>query len=79
MKINYDKIADAAYFKIRDGKIDKSVRVNDYVIVDVDSEGGVIGIEMLDYSARQQDPKKLEESVKNGIPVEIVTGTPLAA
>jgi uncharacterized protein YuzE len=79
MKINYDKTADAAYFSLRKGKIHKSVRVSDHVIVDIDKKGAAIGIEMLDYSVHQQDLKKLEESVRDGIPVEIISGTPLAA
>lgn len=75
MKINYDKIADAIYFFVKTGKVFKTISVNEYLNVDVDKNGETIGIELLEASSKQGSD--LEKSIKNGIPVEIIAGTPV--
>lgn len=65
MKIEYDKIADAIYICLKKAKVYKTIKMKDRLIVDVDSRGNVIGIEVLDASV--QLPKK---SIK-GLNVEI--------
>ncbi|MFA5744998.1 MAG: DUF2283 domain-containing protein [Candidatus Paceibacterota bacterium] len=78
MKITYDKIADAAYMTLRKGKVAKTVEMSNDVIVDLDKKGNLLGIEML--SASNQFPKKgLAKSVISGIPIEIISRTPVAA
>lgn len=79
MKINYDKIADAMYFKVKQGKISISKKVSDTLILDLNKKGDVIGIEMLNYSSSKEDLKNLEQSVINGVPIEITNGTPVLA
>ncbi len=79
MKINYDKIADAVYLKIRNGKIDKSKKVNDNIILDLNKKGDVVGIEMLEYSSSKESLENLEKDIKNGVPINIVSATPVNA
>jgi uncharacterized protein YuzE len=79
MKINYDKIADAIYFKISDGKMNKTIKMDDRLVADVDSDGKIVGIEMLDVSNQLGDVSSLEKNVLEGIPLQIISGTPLTA
>jgi len=76
MKINYDKIADAIYFTISAGKVEKSVRVNDRLVVDMSKDGNVIGIELLDASSKQGE--ELEKNIRQGVPINVVSSTPVA-
>jgi len=78
MKINYDKIADAIYINLRKGKISHSIEVNDRMVVDVDKDENIIGVEILDFSSKE-GKKSLERSVEYGVPVEIVSRTPILA
>ena len=81
MKVNYDKIADAMYIRLREGKIKGTVKVNDRLMVDVDAKGNTVGIELLDASMQLSDKgvRWLEQDVAEGIPVEIIARTPVAA
>ncbi len=71
MKIDYDKVADAIYFTIKDGKVSKTLKVKDRLFVDVSSKGDVLGIELLDASSIQS--KELEKNIRNGIPVNLIS------
>jgi uncharacterized protein YuzE len=77
MKINYDKAADAIYFVIKKAKIAKTFPVNECVNIDLDKNGEAVGIELLNASSKQGI--ELEKSIKNGIPVEVIAGTPVVA
>ena len=77
MKINYDKVADAIYFTIRKGVVAKTISVNEYLKADLDKNGETIGIEILDASSEQG--AELEKNIRNGVPVEIVSSTPVTA
>jgi len=48
MKIKYDKKVDALYFTLAKGKYSDSVKVSENVMVDKDSKGNILGIEVLD-------------------------------
>ena len=48
MKIIFDKKADAAYIELREGKFAKNKKIDDLTIADLDLEGNVLGIELLD-------------------------------
>ncbi|MEK6888618.1 MAG: DUF2283 domain-containing protein [Nanoarchaeota archaeon] len=53
MKTEFDKEADAAYiyFKdIADGEVVETVSLNESVSIDLDKDGKVLGIEILDAS-----------------------------
>jgi uncharacterized protein YuzE len=78
MKITYDKIADAAYMVLRKGKVSKTVEMSDNVIVDLDKKGNLLGIEMLEAST-QLSKKSLKDSVIKGIPISVISRTPVTA
>lgn len=56
MKIQYDKIADAIYLYLKKGKVSKTIKMEDRLIVDIDKNGKIIGLEILGISS--QVPKK---------------------
>jgi excisionase family DNA binding protein len=57
MIITFDRKADAGYIQLSKKKIEKTKTVSDYCQVDVDSEGGVVGIELLHISQYMDDFK----------------------
>ena len=57
MRIKVDLESDALYFRIGEASIDSSDEVDDGIVVDYDSEGKVVGIEIL----RLKERFKLEE------------------
>ena len=59
------------------GKIEKSVRVNDRLVVDMSKDGNIVGMELLDASSKQGE--ELEKNLRQGVPINIVSGTPVAA
>ena len=52
MEVNFDSDADAVYIKLSDKKVEETEKVNDRTIADIDGEGEVVGIELLDVSNR---------------------------
>jgi len=62
MEIDYDADADALYIKLREGTFSKNKKVDEFTILDLDTEGNVIGIEVLD--AKKRMPA-LNVQVKN--------------
>ena len=77
MKINYDKIADAIYFLVKEDKIEKSIKIDDRLVVDVSEKGDIVGIELLDASSKQG--AELEKNIRNGVPINIISATPVNA
>lgn len=67
MKIQYDKLADALYFYLKKGKISKTIKMKDRLIVDVDKDGKIIGLEILGISS--QMPKKDIGKIQMEMPV----------
>ncbi len=57
--VRYDKLADALYIRLRDGKVVESDEVAPGIIVDLDENNEVIGIEILWVSRRKLDLPKL--------------------
>ena len=47
MKIKFDKEANAIYIRFKEGKIAESDEIKDGVIIDYDSEGNPLAIEIL--------------------------------
>ncbi|MEA3329702.1 MAG: DUF2283 domain-containing protein [Nanoarchaeota archaeon] len=68
MKFEYDKEADAAYIyvvdSIGDGEAVKTIQLNDNIILDFDSEGKLLGVEILD-ATKTLSKKVLLESQSN--------------
>ena len=78
MKIDYDTVADAIYFTVQKGmKVARSVKVYDRLVVDLSSGGDVVGMELLDASSKQG--QELQKNLKNGVPININSSTPLVA
>jgi len=75
MKIDYDTVADAIYFTIKSGKVSKSVKVDDRLVVDLSTVGDIIGMELLDASSRQG--QELQKYLKGGVPININSSTPV--
>ena len=59
MKIEYDQQADAMYIRLRAGDVAESEEVRPGVVLDFDTPGQVLGIEMLDVSKRTDNPREL--------------------
>jgi len=60
MEINYDKEADALYIKFKDGEFAKNKKIDDFTIIDLDEDGNILGIELLEVSKRIP-PESLSE------------------
>lgn len=52
MNISFDDKADALYIQFREGTVGKTLKLQDGILMDVDAEGGIFGIEILDVSSR---------------------------
>ncbi len=59
MKIEYDPKADAMYIRLLAGTVSESDEVRPGVVFDLDADGRVLGIEMLDVSKRTDNPHEL--------------------
>lgn len=59
MKIQYDPKADAMYIYLAEGAVVESDEVRPGVVLDFDSSGRVLGIEMLDVSQRTANPREV--------------------
>lgn len=57
--IEYDPDADAAYIKVRNGKISESAEAGNDIIVDFDKGRKMVGIEILNFSKMQINLKNL--------------------
>ena len=55
MKLHLDQEADALYLRIDDSKIIESDEVSPGIILDFNSVGEVVGIEMLNLSSRSRE------------------------
>ena len=47
MKISYDEDADALYIKLKEGEVAKTKEVDKNTMLDYDSQGNLLGIELL--------------------------------
>jgi uncharacterized protein YuzE len=52
MKITYDPEADALYIELRDARPSDSMDIEEGVTVELDDQGHIIGLEVLDASKR---------------------------
>lgn len=65
MKITYDPECDALYIELRDVTAADSLDVEEGVTVDLDANGHIIGIEILDASERLTPEELVNVSYKN--------------
>jgi uncharacterized protein YuzE len=60
MKVKYDREVDVLYIVLSDKKIKESDEEKPGIILDYDSKGFIVGIEILDASKKMKNPAKLE-------------------
>ncbi len=59
LRVKYDRVADALYVRFRDDRIAESEEVEPGIIVDFNEEGEIVGVEVLWFSRRRIDLKRL--------------------
>lgn len=66
MKLKYDSKVDAVYITLAKGDYDRSRKISDAILVDEDSRGKILGIEILDAkkNIKAFDPKKAKFETK---------------
>ncbi len=52
MNISYDKDADCLYIQFQQGKVKKTRKIEEGILVDLDEEGRIYGIEIVGVSER---------------------------
>lgn len=73
MKIEYDKKADAKYIHLKSGKVAKTIEKKPWLFFDCDSNGEVIGMEILNASKHPVNFSiKDRNAVGYTVPLEIV-------
>ena len=72
MKITYDPEADALYIRLREVELADSMDVEEGVTVDLDNEGHIAGIEILDASKRLTARELVNVNIEN-LPLEVGT------
>lgn len=65
MEITYDKQADAVYIEFRKGEFSSNKKIDDTTIIDLDVDGNILGIELLEVSKRLPADAFTEVHVKN--------------
>ncbi len=63
MKITYDAEVDVLRIRLSGAAIEESDEEKPGVILDYDSSGNVVGIEILDASQRMENPRAVEYAV----------------
>jgi uncharacterized protein YuzE len=59
MKITYSRTADALYIKLNENQVDHSKSLGNDVVLDVDSAGIIVGIEVLGATRKDVDPYQI--------------------
>ncbi|MFB6291831.1 MAG: DUF2283 domain-containing protein [Candidatus Nanohaloarchaea archaeon] len=59
MKISFDDEADAIYIQLSDGEIAENRKLDDRTVLDLDGNGNIIGVEILDASKRFKEAGEL--------------------
>ena len=72
MKIEYDPEADALYIQIRQAHPNDNIDIEEGVTVDVDEDGHIVGLEILDASNRLS-PSDLASISIERLPLEVAT------
>lgn len=52
MNISYDKDADCLYIQFQEGKVHKTRKIEEGILVDIDEKGRIYGIEIVGVSER---------------------------
>ena len=70
MKIIFDKEADALYIEFSEGEFASNKKIDENTIIDLDIDGNILGIELLEVSKRIPKDFLSDISVKNLVSVE---------
>ncbi|MCT7984197.1 DUF2283 domain-containing protein [Laspinema sp. A4] len=70
MKVIYDPEVDTLRIIFTSSVIEESDEEKPGVIIDYDSDGNMVGMEILDASKRLDNPRSLEYSIEAGSSVE---------
>lgn len=68
MNISYDLQADAMYITFQKDKVKDTLKIQDGIIIDLNKEGSLLGIEILDVSKRM--PLKSLDHIGVDFPLE---------
>ena len=68
MKITFDKEADAVYIELSSGEFASNKKIDNNTIIDLDEDGNIIGIELLNVSKRIPKDFLSRISVENLVP-----------
>lgn len=71
MKIEYTRSSDALYIRLRQAPIVDSRDIEEGVTIDLDGEGHIVGLEVLDASERLGWAELLNVNIEN-LPVDMV-------
>lgn len=71
MKIEYSKSVDALYIKLKNAPVADSRDIEEGVTVDLDENGHIVGLEILDASEKLDISELVNISIEN-IPLENV-------
>ena len=69
MKIEYDREADALYIQLREVVVEDNLDIEEGVTVDLDANGHIVGIEILDASTRMSAQELSKVAIENLLPV----------
>ena len=68
MKITFDKEADAVYIELGSGEFASNKKIDNSTIIDLDKNGNILGIELLNVSKRIPKDFLSRISVENLVP-----------
>jgi uncharacterized protein YuzE len=71
MKIEYSKHIDALYIRLREAGIADSIDIEEGVTADLDEQGHIVGLEILDASEKLNISELVNITIEN-IPMERV-------
>lgn len=72
MKIDYDREADALYIQLREAEVDDNIDIEEGVTADLDKNGHIVGLEILDASEKLELSNLANITIQN-IPLEKVS------
>ncbi len=70
MKITFDQEADAVYIEFNSGDFDSNKKIDEDTIIDLDKEGKILGIELLNVSQRISKDFLSNISVENLVQIK---------
>lgn len=63
--VTYDKEADAAYFRVREGTVARTVKMQEWLLADLDKSGALLGVEML-FVSSHLPRRSIGQSIRKG-------------